>query len=152
MPQEKTEGVKRHLPTRIPLSEKALILLRERYLLKDEDGRIKESPEEMFRRVAHTIAQPDMIYEGHDASTSTEKEFYEMMASLEFLPNSPTLMNAGTELGQLAACFVLPIEDSLESIFTTLDNMALFQRSGGGTGFNFSKLRPMGDIVQSTKG
>ncbi len=152
MPQEKTEGVKRHLPTRIPLSEKALILLRERYLLKDEDGRIKESPEEMFRRVAHTIAQPDMIYEGHDASTSTEKEFYETMASLEFLPNSPTLMNAGTELGQLAACFVIPVSDSMDGIFGAVKLMAKIHQSGGGTGFSFSNLRPEGDVVKSTKG
>ncbi|MCJ7817173.1 MAG: adenosylcobalamin-dependent ribonucleoside-diphosphate reductase [Candidatus Aenigmarchaeota archaeon] len=138
--------------TQIPLSEKALRILRERYLQKDEKDRILESPEHMFRRVAHTVAQPDIIYEGHDSSTKTESEFYEMMVNLEFLPNSPTLMNAGTELGQLAACFVIPVSDSIDGIFGAVKLMAKIHQSGGGTGFSFSNLRPEGDVVKSTKG
>ena len=134
----------------LKLGVNAIKVLEERYLLKNKKGEIIETPTEMFKRVAKTIASVDKKY-GENPDKS-EKEFIELMKNLEFLPNSPTLMNAGTELGQLAACFVLPIEDNLESIFTTLDNMALIQQSGGGTGFNFSKLRPSGDIVQSTKG
>jgi len=134
----------------LKLGVNAIKVLEERYLLKNKKGEIIETPTEMFRRVAKVIARIDKKY--GENSDKCEKEFFELMKNLEFLPNSPTLMNAGTELGQLAACFVLPIEDSLESIFKTLDNMALIQQSGGGTGFNFSKLRPSGDIVQSTKG
>jgi ribonucleoside-diphosphate reductase alpha chain len=140
------------MPEKIHLSEKALRILRERYLRRDEYGRITETPEHMFRRVAHTIAQPDMVYEGHDSSIRTESEFYEMMASLEFLPNSPTLMNAGTEIGQLAACFVIPVSDSMDGIFSAVKVMAKIHQSGGGTGFSFSNLRPEGDVVKSTKG
>jgi len=125
----------------------AIRVLQERYLLKDEKGRIIETPTEMFQRVAKAIAS----VEKKDRE-KWEKRFFEMMRNLEFLPNSPTLMNAGTSLGQLSACFVLPIEDSLESIFDTLKKTALIQQSGGGTGFSFSHLRPKGDIVRSTKG
>lgn len=134
----------------LKLGVNALKALEERYLLKDEKGRIIETPRQMFRRVAKTIAAVDKNY-GKD-SRKTEEEFFTAMRNLEFLPNSPTLMNAGTELGQLSACFVLPIEDDIKSIFTTLKNMALIQQSGGGTGFSFSRLRPEGDRVQSTRG
>jgi len=131
-------------------SENAITLLKRRYLLKNEKGVVAETPDGMFRRVAHSIASADLIYRVD--ATSTEEEFYQVMRNLYFLPNSPTLMNAGTDLGQLSACFVLPIFDSLISIFDSLKYMALIQQSGGGTGFSFSKLRPEGDIVRSTKG
>ncbi|MEM2933016.1 MAG: ribonucleotide reductase N-terminal alpha domain-containing protein, partial [Candidatus Pacearchaeota archaeon] len=126
----------------------ALKVLEERYLLKNDKGMIIETPREMFKRIARAVAS----VEKQEKRKKYEKIFFDMLSNLEFLPNSPTLMNAGTELGQLSACFVLPIEDSLDSIFTTLGNMAKIQQSGGGTGFNFSKLRPRGDIVKSTKG
>lgn len=128
----------------------ALKVLEERYLLKDETGKIIETPLQMFQRVAKAIASVDKNY--NEDFKKTEKEFLEVMTNLEFLPNSPTIMNTGTNLCQLSACFVLPIEDSLESIFTTLKHMAIIQQSGGGTGFSFSKLRPKGDMVKSTKG
>jgi ribonucleoside-diphosphate reductase alpha chain len=132
------------------LTVNALEVLRKRYLLKNEEERIIETPAQMFTRIAKTAANVDKQY-GEDPRKS-EKKFYEMMTRLEFVPNSPTLFNAGTELGQLSACFVLPVEDSLESIFTTAKNMALIEQTGGGVGFDFSKLRPNGDIVRSTKG
>jgi ribonucleoside-diphosphate reductase alpha chain len=134
----------------LKLDVNALKVLEERYLLKDETGKLIETPTQLFRRVAKTIAEQDTLY-GKDPKR-TEEEFFTAMRNLEFLPNSPTLMNAGTKLGQLSACFVLPIEDSLEGIFTTLKNMALIQQSGGGTGFSFSRLREKGAIVKSTKG
>jgi len=132
------------------LTVNALEVLRKRYLLKDEKGEIIETPAKMFRRVARTIAKVDKKY--RRGYKRTEKKFYKIMSRLEFLPNSPTLFNAGAPLGQLSACFVLPVEDSLESIFTTIKNMALIEQSGGGVGFDFSKLRPKGDMVRSTKG
>lgn len=135
----------------LKLGVNAARVLERRYLLKNERGEIIETPAQMFRRVAKAIANVDLLYD-KKANAKTEEEFYNMLANLEFLPNSPTLMNAGTELGQLAACFVLPVEDSMKSIFEALKSMALIHQSGGGTGFSFSKLRPKGDIVKSTKG
>jgi ribonucleoside-diphosphate reductase alpha chain len=132
------------------LSPAAETVLRRRYLRQDETGTVVETPDEMFRRVASTVAQAEAQF-GGDAE-AVEAQFYEMMRGLDFLPNSPTLMNAGTELQQLAACFVLPIDDSLASIFETLKQMALIHQSGGGTGFSFSPLRPQGDVVQETGG
>ncbi len=131
----------------------ALKILEERYLKKDEKGRIIEGPEDLFKRVALAISQVERIYGTKEKDIKKiQKQFHQLMVNLDFLPNSPCLMNAGTELGQLAACFVLPIEDSMESIFETLKNAAVIHKSGGGTGFSFSKLRPKGDIVKSTKG
>ncbi len=132
------------------LTENALKILNARYLRKDEKGRIIETPDNMFRRVAHNIAETERLY-SEDAAY-WEERFYELMTSLKFLPNSPALMNAGKSLGQLAACFVLPVEDSMKSIFDTLKNAALILQSGGGTGFSFSRLRPKADIVRSTGG
>jgi len=132
------------------LTVNALEVLSKRYLLKDETERIAETPAEMFVRVAKAAAKVDEKYGGDPKGS--EKIFYDMMTRLEFIPNSPTLFNAGTALGQLSACFVLPVEDSLESIFGAVRNMALIEKSGGGVGFDFSRLRPKGDIVRSTKG
>jgi ribonucleoside-diphosphate reductase alpha chain len=132
------------------LSPAARTVLRRRYLQQDENGTVVETPDEMFRRVASHLAQAEAHF-GGDVDHA-EQAFYETMRTLAFLPNSPTLMNAGTDLGQLAACFVLPIEDSLVSIFDTLKQTALIHQSGGGTGFSFSALRPQGDVVQETGG
>jgi ribonucleoside-diphosphate reductase alpha chain len=130
----------------------AIKVLQNRYLMKDYEGKIIETPSQMLRRVAKSVAKADLLYDKKSDVKKTEEKFYEVMANRQFLPNSPTLMNAGTRLGQLSACFVLPVEDSIEGIFTTLKHMALIHQSGGGTGFSFSKLRPAGDIVGSTKG
>lgn len=134
------------------LSENALRILQERYLLKDKDGSFQESPEEMFRRVAHAIAKAETKWGGEEESEIWEARFFELMSNLYFLPNSPTLMNAGTGKGQLSACFVLPVEDSLEGIFETLKQAALVHQNGGGTGFNFSNLRPSGDRLNTYGG
>jgi ribonucleoside-diphosphate reductase alpha chain len=137
---------------KVELSVNAKHVLERRYLLRDRTGKIIETPEKMFRRVAKVIAEVDKIYDKNANVKKTEEEFYQLMTNLEFLPNSPTLMNAGTDIGQLSACFVLPVEDSIVSIFNAVRDMALIQKSGGGTGFSFSKLRPKGDIVRTTHG
>ncbi|HTX44296.1 MAG TPA: adenosylcobalamin-dependent ribonucleoside-diphosphate reductase [Methanocella sp.] len=133
------------------LTVNALEVLRRRYLLKDEKGEVVETPAGLFRRVARAIAAADERYAGDVKKTG--EEFYRTMSRLEFLPNSPTLFNAGTGTGlAMSACYVLPVEDSLEGIFSSVKNMALIEQSGGGVGFDFSRLRPAGDIVRSTKG
>jgi len=132
------------------LTENAIKILKARYLLKNENGEVIETPEEMFRRVSQTIASAEELYNG-DPKQWVDK-FYDIMTDLRFLPNSPTLMNAGKDIGQLAACFVLPVSDSMTSIFETLKNAALILQSGGGTGFSFSQLRPKSDLVRSTGG
>ena len=135
------------------LSENALRVLEKRYLHKNAMGKLIETPAKMFRRVAKNIAKAELNYSKSKADAKKiEDMFYQMMANLEFLPNSPTLMNAGTPLGQLSACFVLPVEDSMEGIFKSLKNMAKIHQSGGGTGFDFSSIRPKNDLVASTKG
>lgn len=126
----------------LKLSVNAVRVLERRYLRKDEHGNVVETPLELFRRVAKAIA----------LDPESEEGFFDLLVRLEFLPNTPTLMNAGTDLGQLSACFVIPVEDSLVSIFDAVKHMAIIQQSGGGTGFSFTRLRPKGDIVRSTKG
>ncbi|MFC1863474.1 vitamin B12-dependent ribonucleotide reductase [Thermodesulfobacteriota bacterium] len=136
----------------INLSDNALTVLRRRYLRKDNNCNVIESPEQMFRRVAHHIAEPEQKYGDAAHVEKVEDIFYKMMTEFRFLPNSPTLMNAGRRLGQLAACFVLPVEDSMDGIFDALKNAALIHKSGGGTGFSFSRLRPKASRVGTTGG
>src|SRR5574341_163832 len=135
----------------LKLTPNAIKVLASRYLLRDEKGNITETPARLFRRVAKAVAAADALFK-KGALKKTEEEFYNMLANLEFMPNTPTLMNAGAQLGQLSACFVLPVGDSLVEIFDAVKYTALIHQSGGGTGFSFSQLRPRGDIVRSTKG
>jgi ribonucleoside-diphosphate reductase alpha chain len=134
------------------LSALGMQVLQKRCLMKNDKLEIVEDPSQLFRRVARVVATADSIYGNEYGLEQTEEEFYRVMLDLEFLPNSPALMSAGTSNGQLAACFVLPVEDSIKRIFSTLRNAAIIHKSGGGTGFSFSRIRPEGDIVRSTKG
>ncbi|MFH1439115.1 MAG: adenosylcobalamin-dependent ribonucleoside-diphosphate reductase [Candidatus Woesearchaeota archaeon] len=133
------------------LSFNALKVLKERYLLKDENGTMIETPDGMFKRVAKNIAQADKVYNDFDQKESEDK-FFDAMNNLNFLPNSPTLMNAGTKIQQLSSCFVLPIDDSIKSIYTAMMYAAMIHQSAGGTGFSFSNLRPKNDYISSTNG
>ncbi|BCT55769.1 adenosylcobalamin-dependent ribonucleoside-diphosphate reductase [Dehalococcoides mccartyi] len=135
------------IPANVRLSTTAKRVLEKRYLKKDDSGRVIETPEDMFHRVAKVMASAEHKYAPGTDTSRIEEEFYQAMSRLEFLPNSPTLLNAGRQAGQLSACFVLPVEDSIESIFDAVKQTALIHKSGGGTGFSFSDLRPAGDKV-----
>lgn len=139
------------METTSKFSVNAIKVLKQRYLLRDENHNVIETPEEMMRRVAHAVAQSDKNYKNTNAE-QTEQKFYDLLTNLDFLPNSPTLMNASTERPQLASCFVIDVEDSIESIFDAVKKTAMIHQTGGGTGFNFSKIRPKGDYVKTTHG
>jgi len=145
-------ALKSGVVTPLELSTNALRVLEARYLLRDHERRLIETPGQLFERVARAVAQAEAAFGDSEGTSYWAERYYDLLASRDFLPNSPTLMNAGTALGQLSACFVLPVEDTMESIFEALKQMALVQRTGGGTGFSFSALRPRGDLVASTAG
>ena len=134
------------------LSDNARTVLMARYLKKNIKGDVVEKFDELFTRVAHTVAIAEFQHGGHKNMEEYEEKFYEMMVSLDFLPNSPTLMNAGLPEGQLSACFVIPVGDSMDEIFEAVKHAALIQKSGGGVGYSFSRLRPAGDRVKTTSG
>jgi ribonucleoside-diphosphate reductase alpha chain len=152
-PPQDPSGLKERLTQKkTMLSTNARIVLEKRYLVKDDNGNAVETPEELFFRVAENIASAEKVFDGEANTDMWTERFYNIMTDLEFLPNSPTLMNAGRELQQLSACFVLPVGDSMDEIFTSVKNTALIHKSGGGTGFSFSHIRPKNDRVKSTKG
>lgn len=132
------------------LTKNAVTILERRYLRRDDAGKVVETPPELFARVAHYLATPEVKYGGDSGAMA--RSFYNMMANMDFLPNSPTFTGAGNPLGQLAACFVLPVGDSLANIFDSIKHAALIHQGGGGTGMAFSRLRPKDDLVMSTKG
>jgi len=134
------------------LSKNAIRVLEARYLRRDTERRIIETPEELFESVAKAVSYAELLLGRPSQASYWEDKFLELLLSLDFLPNTPTLMNAGKPMSQLSACFVLPVEDSMEGIFEALKQMAMVQRTGGGTGFSFSRLRPRGDIVETTSG
>lgn len=134
------------------IGKNAIEVLKRRYLLRDNNGNIIETPSQMFRRVTKAVASAELEYNTKNETRKIEEEFFAALSNLEFLPNTPTLMNAGTNVGQLSACFVIPVEDSLSGIFEAAKWTAIIHQSGGGTGFSFSRLRPSGDIVKSVDG
>ncbi len=143
-------GTDSEIPT---LTENALRVLRARYLKKGENGKLVESPAELFRRVARSIATVEELYGAAPEEVNEwEDRFYRLMTSGRFMPNSPTLMNAGREMGMLSACFVLPVGDSIDEIFDSVKYTAMIQKAGGGTGFAFDRLRPTGDYIKSSGG